>query len=259
LFYTIRLRRSSAYKFKGLPIKMVIYFTGIITARLLEIGINPIVDTKAFTHIIIAYLTITEAIDVLKKLTLLGLPLPTGFVRVIMRYLKSPTLEELFDSNSSSNNFIAEVNDIINYQIPNIHSEEIRAILRIKFEEWAHAIHKVDLILSETNSEVNDLIYYKLTSIMNTTRDIIEERWKEENLSQCCISLFNDWHKHRKEGLEYSLREICYSDNTMPCKKKLIIERIVTSLYQTIVDIQKEESHLLNNECCIDNHTRVRL
>lgn len=251
LLYSLRIKKYSTKKFRRCLFKIVTYFTAVAVIRLVEEGIAGIVSTTLPTHIIVSFLIITEAISVLKNLALLGVPIPMGFVRIITGYIKSNILKDLIMESTEKQEYINEINDLIIYQIPTIKSDNLKMLLKIKFEEWSKALDNVDAALTSAAQNNPDLIYLRLQSLINAVNYSISEKWRDAGIPGACIDSFTKWRSARTERWLYSIKEACYSADSIENKRKQIIEKFVIMLYQTIIDIQKGEFiQCGNNSCC---------
>lgn len=86
----IRHRRFSSRGLAKLLKKVIPYTVSIITVRLLEIGMLPLFETTILSEVMIAFLQITEAVSILENLTLLGVPIPSNFITILLNNLKFP-------------------------------------------------------------------------------------------------------------------------------------------------------------------------
>lgn len=245
--YAVRIKRFSSKGFKKSLFKLMTYFGAITTVRLLEIGIQDYIGTtSAATNLITSYLILAEGISVLENLTLLGVPIPSGFIKVLLKNLKNKSFDSFFDGDNQVSKYLSEIDDMINYQIPGIKSTNMQKLLEIEFEECKNLILITDMQLSNTSIDSNDLIYYKLQSIINSSRDTIKKKVKELNIPAECIENFNEWLNNHMNQWSISLKETCYSNNPLEKKKKDIIEATMVLLYHTLGDVQKGETCSLN-------------
>ncbi|MEA4846001.1 MAG: phage holin family protein [Clostridiaceae bacterium] len=217
--------------------KAITYTTAIITVRLLEIGILSIYETTMLSQVIAAYLIITESISVLENITVLGVPIPSNFVGVLISYIKIPGFAKMLQMGKERENDISEIDDIINYQIPAIDNEKTRRLLEIKFEVWKRILIQVDEGISDKITS-DDILFYKVMSLIEIGFKEMEEQWREE-IPREHIEVFKWWHQNRVNSWLNKIYAICYSENSLYEKKEQIIESIVVILYQTIIDAQK--------------------
>lgn len=245
-FNAIRTRKFSSRKFQKSVKKIATYFTTIAVVRLLEIGIAPIFETTMITRLITSFLILTEAISILENLTLLGVPLPPEVLKIILGNLNFGKFYDIFDKGFDKQRYLTEIDEIIQYQVPVIKSSFSQKLLLIKLEEWQNAISIIDEQMSENSSNNNDLLFYRISSLANTTNSLINEKWIEEGIPKKYINAFNDCHKQRISKWVSNIKTICYSSESIENKKKAVIEDTITALYETVIDIQKCEDLLSN-------------
>lgn len=238
-YYAYKTRKFTSRGFKKSLFKLITYFSSIFVVRLLEIGIRALIYTEAITNLMTSYLVVTETISVLRNLTLLGAPLPGRLSSIIIKQIKSDTLDEILKSSNSKKEYIQEIRDMIDYQLPSIKCEDMREYLTIKFREWAQFINLLDSYLLNSGSDNNELFFYRVMNLMNLTMDQIDRKAMEAKISDKCIECIKQWHKPMLEKIIQSIREICYLKEDIDKKKNLIVEKIIIGLYETITDIQK--------------------
>jgi toxin secretion/phage lysis holin len=238
-YYAYKTRRFTSKGFKKSLFKLITYFSSILVVRLLEMGISELIHTEVITNLITAYLIVTEGISVLRNLTLLGAPLPSKLSAIIIKQIKNETLDELFQSGSNKQEYIQEVRDIIEYQIPSIRCPHMRDYLTIKLKEWAQFINILDSHFLSSGLDNNELFFYRVTNLINLTMDQVNDKASEAKIPSECIECIKQWHKPMIERIRNSIKEICYLNEPMERKKNLIIEKVIIGLYQTITDIQK--------------------
>lgn len=238
-YYAYKTRRFTSRGFKKSLHKLITYFISIFAVRLLEMGIRELVYTEAITNLMTGYLVVTEAISVLRNLTLLGAPLPGRLSSIIIKQIKSETLDEIIKSSSSKQEYIQEVRDMIDYQIPSVKCKHMREFLSIKLREWAQFIILMDSHFLNSGSDNNELFYYRIMNLMDKTMDQVNIKALDAKIPDKCLECVRLWHKPMIERIRRSVKEICYSKENIDRKKNLIIEKVIIGLYQSITDIQK--------------------
>lgn len=249
VFYAAKMKGLSSIGFRRGITKIALYFASILTLRMTEIGISSIVETTFPTLLIICYFIITEAISILENLTLLGVPLPGKITSIIAGSIKNETLKTLLFEGLNKNKYKKELANLINYQILGFKSKMVKKLIKAISEEWVPAVNILEIELSKADMENNDLLFYRVTSVIKITNTIINEKWsKTTPLKKCAQSLSK---LYISAFLEYtdSINTICYKSEPLEKKKKQIIECIIVALYKTIEYIQKKETDLLKGKC----------
>lgn len=240
----IKIRKFSSKGLRKSIKKVLAYSTTIIVVRFLEVGISPVLETNMVTKLMIAFLILTEAVSILENLTLCGVPLPPGVLRLILGSLNFQKFYEIFGAGFDKQKYFTEIDEIINYQIPLIKSKCTRELLTIKLEEWKETINLIDDELTENVPNSSELLFYRMSSIIYLTNNATYDKWVEEGIAKNCIESFQKVHNQRVDNLINDIREVCYLSENNNTKKKTIIEMILVVLYQNVIDFQKVE--LLN-------------
>lgn len=234
----LKYKRFNSKGMQKLIKKIITYSTAIVTVRLLEIGILSLYETTLLTQIIVAFLVITEAISVLENLAILGVPIPNSLLTFLLKNIKIPGLENVMGINKGEQNEIAEIEEIIRYQVPAIEDEHVRRLLRIEFEAWKDLAVQLDNVFRE-KEDSNDIIYYRVITLMQLTFKEIEDKWKEENIVGEYLEKFAGERQAKVDRWLQKVRSICFSADSPEKKKERIIEAIIILLYQTIIDVRK--------------------
>lgn len=249
VFYAARMKALSSIGFRKGVTKIALYFASILTIRMAEIGISQIIETTFPTQLIIGYFIITEAISILENLTLLGVPLPSRITSIIAGTIKNETLKFLVLDGLNKNKYKNELANLINYQIPGFKSKVIKKLIKTISEEWIPAVNILEIELSKAEMENNDLLFYRVTSILKITNTIIYEKWSKTTPSKKCAESLSKLYIPAFSEYTDSINKICYMNEPLEKKKKEIIECIIVSLYKTIEYIQKKEIDLLKGKC----------
>lgn len=242
VIYALKIKKFRSVKFRRGALKLISYSIAVVVARLLEIGIAEVFETTMISSLMLSLLVFTEAISIFENLALLNVPIPSGFIKLIVTRAKSSPFLGFLTNSTNRLEYTGEIDDLIQYQIPNFKSENLQKILKIKFEEWKNAINIIDMQFINNSTIDNELIFYKLSVVINVINDTIHEKCIEENITVSCIESFNCWQSARTKKWMDEVKEICYTGEPLEKKKKLIMDKILTVLYQTIVDIQKGET-----------------
>lgn len=221
--------------------KVILYSTAIITVRLLEIGIVAFINTNLLSQIMAAFLIISEAISILENLTILGVPIPSNFVSIMLNNLKIAGLDKVIEMTKNNEKDILEIEEMIKYQLPYFKDENIRKLLDIKFRIWKSIAYQINDAIYEDNLK-SELLYYKVMSLIELSLDEMDYQLKQESVCKECIDKFMKNHDPKIQKWISKVEEICYLDKSVQRKKEELIESIVVLLYQTILDAHKIEN-----------------
>lgn len=244
VYYAVKYKQFTSNGLKNGVKKLITYFAAVTVVRLLEIGISELIDTNLYTRFILSYLILTETTSVLENLALLGVPIPYQFIKRTIGAIKSKLFKGLLDEENSSQVYINEIEDMIKYQIPNIKSESIRKLMIIKFQEWRKTIDIIGLLFT-SDVDNADIVFYRITSLINNTKSNMEVKWKTSNIPKECITKFKLWHQPRVDRWIKEMEAICSSPDAVEKKQKMIMDKIIILLYQTIIDVEKGENNSL--------------
>lgn len=235
----IKFKRFNSRGLQKFIKKVLTYGLCILTVRLLEVGVLSLVKTTLLSQITVAYLIITEAISILENLTTLGVPLPSNFIPYLLNYLKIPGFKNGFNLYRDIEKDISEIEDMIKYQIPMFHDEQIRILLKIKFEVWKGVTIHINNLLKERDAQNPELTFYKVMSQIEMGFKEMEGEWKAQDISPEYIVQFNAGHQPKVDQWLQKVKDICFSTVPIQKKKEQIIDSMVTILYQTIMDALK--------------------
>ena len=241
IYTAIKYKRFSSVGLRKSTKKIITYTLSIITVKLLETILDPIVTTIMLSQIVIAFLAITEGISILENLTLLGVPIPSNILPLLIKTLKIPGLNSLLEhSNQKKKDFSAidDIDDIINYQIPTFEDKYMRIFLKIKYDAWKSVINQITLI-DETTNDNPDILFCKILSLVELGLNDMNKRWAEEKIPTKYIENFSQEHQPKSDKCLEKLKITCYSEKTTREKKDQIIDCIIITLYQTIIDARK--------------------
>jgi toxin secretion/phage lysis holin len=234
----IKYKRFSSTGLRKATKKIITYALCMITVRLLETILNSLITTTMLSQIIIAFLAITESVSILENLTLLGVPIPSNILTLLIKTLKIPGLNTILDNSKDKVKEFSDIDDIINYQIPTFKDKDMRTFLEIKYAAWRSIINQI-MLIDETNTNNPDILFYKILSIVKLGLSDITNKWKEEKIPTKYIENFSEKNQSKVDRCFEKLKTTCYSDKTTKEKKSEIIECIIIMLYQTIIDARK--------------------
>lgn len=240
--YAFKLKKFSSSGLRRGFKKLFFYSLCILVVRLLEIGISSLITTTMLTNLVTGFLILTESISSLENLTLLGAPLPPKLSTLILKQIKGTPLNELVLPGVERKEYFDEINDMIDFNLPNIKDENFKKLLEIKFNEWAQLVNYIDIQFDSLYSLNDEILFFRVSSLINITRSKINDRWMREDIPNDYILAFNDWHGPRVVRWLESIKQICTSNSDAEKKKTQIIEKLLILLYQTLTDIKKAET-----------------
>ncbi|MBU3188860.1 phage holin family protein [Clostridium bowmanii] len=234
----IKYKRFSSTGLRKATKKVITYTLCIITVRLLEAILSPLITTSMLSQIITAYLGITESVSILENLTLLGVPISANIIPLLIKTLKIPLLNTILETSKNKKNDFSDIDDIINYQIPTFEDKYIRRFLEIKCDVIKCIINQI-LLIDETTSDNMDIFFYKILSTVELGFNDMNKKWEEEKIPTNYIKNLSSQNQPKVAICIGKLKGICYSDKSTSEKKNQIIDCILIILYQTIIDARK--------------------
>lgn len=227
-FTSIGLRKSIR--------KIMTYAISIITVRMLEIVLNPIVITTILSRIIISFLAITEGVSILENLTLLGVPLPTNILNLLIKPIKIPILNNMLENSKDREKEFSDLNYIVNSQIDNLDDKYVKSFLKIRYDEWKEVINQI-MLIDDTNNNP-DILYYKVITFVELFLKNSNKRYLEKVIPPNYIESFSKNNNNTIFEFLTKLKITCYSENTIRKKKDQLIDIIIVIVYQSIIDSQ---------------------
>ncbi|GCD10173.1 phage holin family protein [Clostridium tagluense] len=238
VFTAIKYKRFSSAGLRKATKKIITYSLCVITVRLLETILNSITITTMLSQIIIAFLAITESVSILENLTLLGVPIPSNILPILIKTLKIPGLDAMLKTSKDKHSEFSDIDDIINYQIPAFEDKYIRNFLEIKCDVMKSTINQI-ILIDETTNDNPDILFYRILSTIELGLKDMNKKWSEEKIPTKYIDFFSKVNQPKVDKCLEKLKFICYSTKTTREKKIQIIDCIVIILYQTIIDARK--------------------
>ncbi|MCX7884807.1 MAG: phage holin family protein [Caloramator sp.] len=239
--YAIKIKKFTSRRFQRAVKKIAVYFTTVFVVRLLEIGIETLIQTNMVTRLILSFLILTEAISILENLTLLGLPISPKIIKLLIGSLNLNKFSGLFGKDFDKQFYNKEIDDIIQYQLNYINTEDIKRMLKIELEELKNALSLIEIQTSSYNSENKDLLFYRISSLIDATKKALLDKWNDEDIDENIMHKYANCHGKRFERLIEDIRVICYSNEEIEKKKNMIADSVMTFIYKLIADIQKGE------------------
>jgi len=236
----IKYNRFCCKGLKKIIKKALTYSTSIFTVRLLEIVINSLFKTTLLSQVMVAFLAITETISILENLALIGVPIPSNLVKLLMGSIKLPVIGNVFENTRQNDDkYINEIDDIIKYQVTTFNDSTAKSFLESILTSWRNAAIQLSNAIKERDEGNNELIFYKTQSIIQLSLKDIELKWKELDIPRKFIEKFSKIHQDKVDSLMNRVKEICMSDLKVGKKKQMLVESIIIMLYQTITDAHK--------------------
>jgi toxin secretion/phage lysis holin len=234
----VKQRRFNSKGLSRLINKIATYTAAVITVRLLEIGILPLLETMLLSQTIIAFLQVIEAVSILENLTLLGVPLPRKLIHILLKHLKIPGLEQALKINKDHEKDIKQIEELIKLHVKSIQDAHIKKLLEIKFEVLKNMAYEINIIYNEQENN-NELIFYKTMFLVELTFEEMRERWKEEKIPRDYINYCNEVCQPKVDRWLQKIYDICYSELSIDQKKDQLIDNLIIMLYQTLFTVQK--------------------
>ncbi|MGH4124502.1 MAG: phage holin family protein [Clostridium sp.] len=234
----IKYKRFSSTGLRKATKKIITYSLCVITVRLLETILNSLITTTMLSQIIIAFLAITESVSILENLILLGVPIPSNILPILIKTLNIPGLNAMLITSKDKHSEFSDIDDIINYQIPAFEDKYIRNFLEIKCDVMKSTINQI-ILIDETTNDNPDILFYRILSTVELGLKDMNKKWSEEKIPIKYIENFSKINQPNVDKCLEKLKVICYSSKTTKEKKTQIIDCIVIILYQTIIDARK--------------------
>lgn len=233
----IKYKRFSSIGLRKTIRKIITYAISIITIRMLEIVLNPIVTTTMLSKIIIAFLAITEGVSILENLTLLGVPLPSNVLSLLIRPIKIPILNKMLENSKDREKEFSDLGYIVNSQIDNLDDKYMKSFLKIRYDEYKEVINQI-MLIDDNNNNNPDILYYKVITFVELSLKNSNKRYLEKIVPPNYIESFTKNNNNTIFEFLTKLKIICYSENTIRKKKDLLIDIIIVIVYQSIIDSQ---------------------
>ncbi|MBU3143023.1 phage holin family protein [Clostridium sp. CF012] len=234
----IKYKRFSSTGLRKATKKIITYSICVITVKLLETILNPLITTSILSQTIIAFLAITESVSILENLPLLGVPIPSNILPILITTLKIPGLTAMIATSKDKHSEFSDIDDIINYQIPAFEDKYIRNFLEIKCDVMKSTINQI-ILIDETPNDNPDILFYRILSTIELGLKDMNKKWLEEKIPPKYIESFSKVNQPKVDNCLEKLKIICYSTKTTSEKKAQIIDCIIIILYQTIIDARK--------------------
>jgi toxin secretion/phage lysis holin len=238
IFSAIKYKKFSSTGLRKTTKKIISYTLCVITVRLLETILIPLVNTTMLSQAIMAFLAITESVSIIENLILLGVPIPSNILLVLIKTLKVPGLNAILETSTDKHSGISDIDDIINYQIPAFDNKDMRSFLEVKCDVMKCIINQIMLINEATNDNP-DILFYKILSTIELGLIDMKKQWISEKIPDKLIESFTKVNQPKVDKCLSKLKISCYSDRPTKDKKDEIIDCILIILYQTITDARK--------------------
>ena len=233
----LKMKRFNSRTFKKNFKKLLIYCTCILTIRLVEIGALSKFNIIFLTQFTAGFLIITEAISIFENLVILGLPIPDNFLNILFKQFRIRILDEVLYKNKNPE--MHEIEDILYFQISSIKSGNLRKLLQITFEQYIDIGNKIIGYFNSIKKSDNELIYYKVLSIIKFGFEETENSWREENVPKEVIAKYNEKVKSKTDEWLIEVKEICYRIISPNKKKDELIKKLTILIYRIVFEVQK--------------------
>lgn len=233
-YHDMKIKSLNIHRLKKFNSKILFYFLSILVVRLLEIGVQPIVDTTSITYAMVAYLILTVAFETLEILILLGAPVPPKLKDFLMKDFENTVVSGLFKMKDSKIKAIDEIEDFSHEFLLTLPEDHLREFYEIIIYGWSKFINVIN---SESlTSSNNDLLYYKVIATIKSTESTIIDEWKVRDVPIDLINSFKKRYKDDADNFKNSIRPLCYSNESLEYKKNKITEDVQIFLYKLIAE-----------------------
>jgi toxin secretion/phage lysis holin len=234
----LRYKRFSSTGLRKFIRKVITYTLSMITVRMLEIILNPIIITTMLSKIIIAFLAITESLSILENLTSLGVPLPPNILVLLIKRLKIPILDVMLENSDNKDRDFYDMDYIINSQIGNISDKYIKSFLEIRYDSFKSLINQI-MLIDETNKNP-DILHYTVVSYVELALNNANKQYAKKNIPINYIEMFLKNNQSTTfDFLEKLEITCCCSEKTIKEKKNKLIDDIIIIMYQSIFEARK--------------------
>lgn len=217
--------------------KVVTYALCMITVRLLEVILDPIIITTMLSKTIIAYLAMTESVSILENLAMSGVPLPPNILIILIKNLNIPIINTMMENSKNMEKEFSDVDYIVKCQIDNLNDIYMKYYLEIRYDACKSIIRKITRI-DESNKN-SDLLLYKVVSFAELAFNNANKEYAEKHIPTNYIEYFSVNNQSTIFVLLKKLNITCCSEKTVREKKDEIIEEIIIIIYQSIVFSRK--------------------
>ena len=217
--------------------KVITYTLSMITVRLLEIILNPIVITTILSNMIIAFLAITESLSILENLTLLGVPLPPNILILIIRRLNIPILNTILENVTSKEKQFSDMDYILKCEIDNLNNEYVKIFFKIRYNICKSIIKQI-MHIDDAN-ENKDILLYKVESFVELAINNANKNYVEKNIPANYIEIFSKNDQCTMFEFLEKLKITCCSEKNIREKKKILIDDIIIIIYKSISDARE--------------------
>jgi toxin secretion/phage lysis holin len=217
--------------------KVVTYALCMITVRLLEVILNPIIVTTMLSKTIIAYLAMTESVSILENLAMLGVPLPPNILIILIKNLNIPIINTMMENSKNMEKEFSDIDYIVKSQIDNLTDIYMIYYLEIRYDACKSIIRKIMRI--DENNKNSDILLYKVVSFAELAFNNVNKEYAEKNIPTNYIEYFSVNNQSTIVVLLKKLNITCCSEKTTREKKDEIIEEIIIIIYQSIIFSRK--------------------
>lgn len=234
----IKFRRFSSKGMLKITRKIILYTTSIVTVRLFEVILKSLINTTMLSQTITAFLAITEVVSILENMIILGAPIPSNIISIMLNSLKIPNVGTAISVMTDNDKDINQIDEMLEYQVSTFQNKEVRELLNIKLNVWKSIAQQINTV-KENDSEPKDVFYFRIMSLIELGFKELKVRYKEANISDEFINTFNTVHIDKVNDWLKKIETICYSDASENKKKEQLIDSLLIILYETIIDIYK--------------------
>lgn len=249
LIYGVKIKKVNEAGFNKSFQKIVVYCIIVGVVRMVEIGTSNIFKTQMLTNCAIGYLVVTEAINIMKNLILLDVPVNVAFIKKILegykgKLIKSSDIDDETQIKPPlSDEFVIQIDDMMSIQLKSIEDESIKSMLKVMLVEWRQTIKVMGSRVFKNSKNNGDIIILRINALTDETILSIKEKWYDIGIPKSCIDAFKAWNKENMDNWNEDMNNIAKSSDSEHVKERRIMVRTMMMLYKTIMDIAKDMDH----------------
>lgn len=241
--YAIKTQTFRSSRFRESVFKFLLYFLLIITTRVLEHIIAPIIDTTMITQMVILIIAITEFSSILENLIALGVPLPKKQIMyTIVNLFQYKGGKEYIEYRESINNIKRDFSLLSTKYLKLIKRQRTKDVLKMKFSVWEDTVFSE--ILNVDFSRPNHEIATELNLIRKKALYDYSDLLSKNKINMKYAEEYDKSHRFKMTEVWQDIQEVIFSDKIKEPKDKQIkvCSIIVQALYNDLNHSLVEEN-----------------